>query len=99
MKNITKILSILVLLLGITLAVVSIVGFKYIENRISFLNEQMWSKHPEVMQNSIGNDYPFAIYLKDTIVNVGLYKNATQLLLILVIIAGVSLLFLYFRKA
>ena len=98
MRRAEKLLLFFVLFGGLIVSILAAVGFIQIEKAICFLNEQMWNKHPEIMQDSIRNDYPFANYIKDIVVNVGLYKGAAFVLLGIMIIAESTFLFLIYKR-
>ena len=87
-----------ILFCGLIISILAIGGFNHTEKMVRFLDRQLWNKHPEIMQESIRNNYPFASYIKDIIVYVGLYKVAIFALLGMVIIAESIFLFLIYKR-
>jgi membrane-bound acyltransferase YfiQ involved in biofilm formation len=98
MQKVTKFLSFIIVLTGIVIATLSVFGFKHLENMLLFFDKQMWDKHPEIIQESINDNYSFSIYLKDMIVYIGLYKDLAIFSLILLVVATLILLFICKKK-
>ena len=95
MKKITQIVFFFIVSFAVLTSMVSAVFFKKMEGMLFFLDEQLWSRHPQIMEMPIDGDYPLSIYCKDMIVNAGLYKQVAMFLSFFLFIAFVSLLFFY----
>ena len=82
-----KIFLVIIILLGVIALILPIIGFNKVEDKISFLDKQLWDRYPGVMQESISNGYPLSSYIKDMIICVGLFKSCAVLFVILIITA------------
>ena len=98
MRKIGKIAPLVIGCLGVITLGVLAAGFKRLESMVLFLNGELWNKHPEVMQQSIRDTYPFSSYVKDIVVCTGLYKNCAVLFVVLMITVGFGLFFLHKKK-
>ena len=73
--------------------IVSIGGLNYSRDRISGLEAPLMGK----IKNDdvyIDDDYPLSIYIKDTYINIGIYKDTIKLLTAIQIIALISMIIL-----
>jgi hypothetical protein len=89
MKNqqFQKLFLIGIVIFGISSAVLSLVGFAEINDRILFLDKQLWSNHKEVMESAIDTNYPYSLFIKDIIINTGLFCNSVAILLSVLVIS------------
>jgi len=98
MKKVKVCCILIIVLLATVVSGISYLGFNQTEKKAVFLNEQMWALHEKAMHDTIVDDYPLADYLKDMIVNIGLYKDFALVSLTGVVVATLALLFLHLKK-
>jgi len=63
------------------------------------LDERLQGVRPEIMDVNIWDNYPLSIYLKDIIVYVGLYRDISIFVAILITITTLTLIFGYKKLA
>ncbi|MDD5135511.1 MAG: hypothetical protein PHP01_08890 [Phycisphaerae bacterium] len=93
MQKVVKILLFVVISIGIFTPMFLAFCFRRIENMVLLLDNRLQSIRPEIMDISVRENYPLSIYMKDIIVYVGLYRDISIFVAILITIATLFLIF------
>ena len=101
MQKIAKIIFSIIVATGVLTLLFLAFCFRHVENMVLLLSERLHSIHPEIMNTSVREDYPLASYMKDIIVYVGLYRDISIFVAILITTATLFLIFVctsHFKK-
>lgn len=88
----------LMILLEIVMTATIITGYSDIENRVSVLDGHLWKKYLDAIHDPIIDDYPLSSYLKDSLINMGLYRDRAMVLLGLLFAVTVGLILVHMKK-